>query len=381
MSHTDTFLNLLAATYARYGADVQVVPPTGLRIPLPPNDQNHESFDMDCADIVEDMRSVAPEDHPGYAEQIVFGMMRQLRSRGFAFGTHYPLLSTDTARQALLSELATHGIDARFEFPNILSVALPDDRRGQRDVSAYVSSVEELDEAGARERAAELAGEIASSLEKVRPAGSPEGQLRTRLYPETALPEEAFDLLVSRPIASGVFEVVVVDFPDSIQPLNRADLGKVGLTEEQAFERAVEGSLSEPFEVSRMDFRGAEIVHIGTGGGFYVGSQLHVLERHLGDAPHGALVVFPSPPVVMAHVLGQSEQPVIAMNTLQEVARRYIADTDKPITDKLFWWRPESVRDGRPRLVEVRVEIDEQTGQVGVYTEDEDFITVMKSLG
>ncbi|WP_017578847.1 hypothetical protein [Nocardiopsis valliformis] len=130
-----------------------------------------------------------------------------------------------------------------------------------------------------------------------------------------------------------------------------------------------------------MDLRGAEIVHIGLGGGFYVGSQLYALDRHLGEAPHGALVVFPSPPVVMAHVLGQSEQPVIAMNTLQEVASRYTADTDKPITDKLFWWRPESVRDGRPRLVEVQVEFDQESGRVGVYTEDEDFITVMKSLG
>ncbi|WP_017588199.1 hypothetical protein [Nocardiopsis ganjiahuensis] len=380
MSHTDTFLNLLTATYARHGADVRVVPPTRLRIPLPPNDQNHESFEMDCAGIVEDMRSVASEEHAGYAEQIVFGMMRQLRSRGFAFGTHYPLLSTDTARQVLLSELAAHGIDARFEFPDSLSIALPDDRRGRRDVSDYLSSVEELDEEGIRERAAELAEAIGSTLGMVRPAASPEGRLRTRLYPETAFPRGALDILVSRPFASGVFEVVVVDFPDSIQPLNRADLEKVGLTEEQAFDRAVEGSLSEPFEVSRMDARGAEIVHIGIGGGFYAGSQLHVLDRHLGDAPHGALVVFPSPPVVMAHVLGQSEQPVIAMDTLQEVARRYTADTDKPITDKLFWWRPESVRDGRPRLVKVRVEIDEQTGQVGVYTEDEDFIPVMKSL-
>lgn len=382
MSHTDTFMNLLAATYARHGADARVAPPTGMLLPVPTDDEEQRYFEMDCADIVEDMRSVPAEDHPDYAEGIVFGMMRQMRSRGFAFGTHYPPMSTDTARQSLLSELAARGIDARFETPDGLSVPLPDGRRGMQDVSAYLSAVEGVeDEAGVREKAAALAGKIESGLGMVRSVASPEGQLRTRLYSEAALPKEASDAFVSRRLAAGVLEVVVVDFPDSIQPLNRTDLDKFGLTEEQAFERAVEGSLGEPFEVSRMDFEGAEIVHIGAVGGFYVGSQLHALERHLGNAPHGALVVFPSPPVVMAHVLGQSGQPVIAMHTLQTVAGRYTADTDKPITDKLYWWRPESVRDGRPRLVEVRAEFDQESGRVGVYTEDEDFITVMKSLG
>ena len=390
MSHTNpqaAFLNLLASTYARYGVEIQALPPTGMRIPLPENDYGRDAFDVDYAEVVDDMMAVPEKDHPEYAEQVVFGVLRQMRSRGIALGTHYPPLSTDLPRQALLAALNARGWTARFEFPDVLLLTPTDQSTFRKDVGGLVSSLEGAEEDVVLEKALEFVMALENQLADMRspvtseggPGGS-EGRLRSRLYPESAFPEGVLARLVARPMASGVAEVVVLDLPDTIRPLNQTELEGLGLTAEQAFARAVEGSLNEPVDVSRMDALGTPIVHIGSGDGFYVGSQLHALARHLGEAPHGALVVFPSPPVVMAHVLGESDNPLGAMKTLQELAERFTADTDKPISDKLFWWRPESATGGRPRLAEVGVAFDEQSQKISLYTEDQEFGPLLQSL-
>lgn len=374
------FLNLLASTYARYGVEIQAFPPTGMRLPLPPNDQGRDSFDIDYADTVAQVLQYPEEQHPEFAEQIVFGMMRQLRSRGIAFGTHYPPLSTDLSRLAMLAAVGSRGLKAQFDFPDSLLLTLPDGGTIRKDVGGLLPLLEGLDEEHAVEKAVEFAAALENQVSDTGTPVTPEGRLRTRLYPESSFPEGVLAQIVARPLVPGVAEVVVLDLPDTIRPLNPGDLEKLGLSAEQAFDRAIEGALSEPVEVARMDALGIPIVHIGSDNGFYVGSHLHVLARHLGEARYGALVVFPSPPVVMAHVLGESDNPLGAMSTLQDLAARFTADTDKPISDKLYWWRPESAAGGRPRLVEVRVELDEQTQRAGVYSEDEDFIPLLRSL-
>lgn len=373
------FLNLLASTYARYGVEIQALPPTGMRLPLPPNDQGRDSLDIDYADTAAQVLQHPEDQHPEFAEQIVFGMMRQLRSRGIAFGTHYPPLSTDLARQAMLAALRSRGLNARFDFPGSLLLTLSDGGTLRKDVGGLLPLLEGLNEEHALEKAVEFAAALENQVLEVQSPVSPE-RLRTRLYAESSFPEGVLAKMVARPMATGVAEVVVLDLPDTIRPLNPGDLERLGLNAEQAFDRAVEGSLGEPFEVSRMDAGGTPIVHIGGEGGFYVGSHLHDLARHLGEARYGALVVFPSPPVLMAHVLGESDDPVGAMSTLQELAARFAAGTDKPISDKMYWWRPESAVGGRPRLVEVRIELDEQTRRAGVYSEDDDFLALLRSL-
>ncbi|MEU3310006.1 hypothetical protein ACWGSK_18325 [Nocardiopsis sp. NPDC055551] len=373
------FLNLLASTYARYGVEIQALPPTGMRLPLPPNDQGRDSLDIDYADTAAQVLQQPEDQHPEFAEQIVFGMMRQLRSRGIAFGTHYPPLSTDLARQVMLAALRSGGLNAHFDFPDSLLLTLPDGGTLRKDVGGLLPLLEGLDEEHALEKAVEFAAALANQVSEVQTPVSPE-RLRTRLYAESSFPEGVLAKMVARPMATGVAEVVVLDLPDTIRPLTPGDLEGLGLGVEQAFDRAVEGSLSEPVEVSRMDAGGTSIVHIGSENGFYAASHLHVLARHLGEARYGALVVFPSPPVLMAHVLGASANPIGAMSTLQELAARFAADAGKPISDKLYWWRPESAAGGRPRLAEVRIELDEQTQRAGVYSEDEDFLPLLRSL-
>ncbi|MYR33339.1 hypothetical protein GTW20_13965 [Nocardiopsis alba] len=370
------FLNLLASTYARYGVEIEALPPTGMRIPIP----GHDPLAIDYADTVSEVLGHPPELHSEFAEQIVFGMLRQLRSRGVPVGTHYPPLSTDLGRNALLSAFSERGIGAHFDFPDSLVVTMSDGTGIRQNVQDLLASLEGADEGTASKAAADF---VASFEERARQVTSrqapPRESLRSRLYPETAFPEGVMERLLTRPFAAGVVETVVADSPESMRPLNRGELSDLGLTEEQAFAQAVEGSLSEPVEVSRMNAGDVPIVHIGSEGGFYVNARLHELARHLGETEHGALVVFPSPPVVMAHVLGTAH-PIQAMETLQGITERFVADTDKPVTDKLFWWRPGTTENGLPRLSEVRVEVDHETRSVSLHTADQEFGPLLQSL-
>lgn len=377
MTDTDrrrAFVEILVPAFRKFGIEAEFVAPTSVRIEVP----EHEGFTSDFADAADQAADFPPEAHPELAEQLALGMMRQMRERGIAFGTHYPPRSDDQARYVVLRVFDERGINARFDFPDSLLLPLEDGRLMRTDPTDLLSSLEGLEEEDALDHARAFAAEAAADLAQHQPAGSTQGQLRVRLYADSALPDGALELLVARPFVDGVHEVVVLDFPDRIQPLPRNQLDGFGLTEQQAFTQAVAGSLEEPVQSDSMDALGTTVVHIG-GEHTYTGAQLHDLGRHLGDAPHGALVLFPSPPVVMAHELGESD-PVAAMRTLQQLGARFYADADKPITESVYWWRPATEEGAPPRLAQVAVEVDDNTGEVGLYTSDEDFATLLRTL-
>lgn len=377
MTDTDrrrAFVETLVPAFNRFGIDAEFVPPTSVRIEVPEN----EAFTSDFAEAADQAADFPPEAHPELAEQLALGMMRQMRERGIAFGTHYPPRSDDQARQVVLRAFEERGIDARFDFPDTLLLPLEDGRLMRADAAGLLESLDGLEEQQAFERAKGYAVGAVAELARHQPAGSSQGQLRVRLYPDSAFPEGALEQFVARPFVDGVHELVVLDFPDSIQPMRRDQLDGYGLTEQQAFTHAVAGALEEPVQADSMDALGTTVVHIG-GEHTYTGAQLHALGRHLGDAQHGALVLFPSPPVVMAHELGEGD-PVSAMRTLQQLGSRFFADADKPITEHLYWWRPATAEGEPPRLAQVAVEVDDNSGQIGLYTSDEDFATLLRTL-
>jgi hypothetical protein len=122
-------------------------------------------------------------------------------------------------------------------------------------------------------------------------------------------------------------------------------------------------------------------VHIG-GRHPYVAAQAHVLDRHLGDLPHGALVALPVPEVLIAHPLGQGN-PVAAMDDMRQIAERFTADGDKLISSQLYWWHPDSrsrERGTPPDLRAVGATIDHEAGSVSPDTSDEEFGSLLKSL-
>ncbi|MFE9246659.1 hypothetical protein [Nocardiopsis sp. NPDC006938] len=385
MSHTETlpaFLNLLAATYAKYDVAATPLPPAVVRLPLPSEDGEERYFDMDCATILTDMESVPAEEHPDYAQQIVFGMMRQLRSRGMAFGTHYPPLSGDHVRRALLAAFAQRGFDARFHDPQTVVVSRHGGQGGDVGpatlrVHRYLSAVEEAGEHEAERLASAYLDEVEADLASGTATEVPVERLRVRVYRRDAIPAEALDSLVTRALTPELVEAVVVDHPRSIALFQRRQLGD--LTPERAFAAAVENSLVDPFEVSENDLLGTPIIHIGGPDQEYTLAHLHVLDRYLGEAPHGALVVVPSPPVVMAHVLGRGH-PVAAMEHMQDLVERFVSDAPKPVSSKLYWWHPSSGAKGFPDLREVAVEVDHEKRSVTLHAGDDEFRELLGTL-
>ncbi|MFL1377559.1 MULTISPECIES: hypothetical protein [unclassified Nocardiopsis] len=368
---------LIVEAFARAEIGAERRSSTEVLIPLP----EAEPFVTDYAEAVENAREYPVEQYPELASQVVLALMRGFRERGVALGTHYPPRSSDHARGALIAVLERLDLRARFLFPNVLEV---DTARGsiRTDVSRYLEGLEDASVDAAFDRAGPYAEALAGRIRQIAPQdATAAGHLRSRVYPATALPQDVWDTLLYRDFAEGLRETVVIDTPDSVQPLSRSALGAMGLTEEQAFAQAVAASVAEEVEASEVDLGGAAIVHIG-GAQPYTAAQAHVLSRFLGEAPHGALVAFPVREVVLAHPLGKGH-PIMAMERLQELAERFVADAEKPISAQLFWWHPDSAARAEaevPDLRPVGVKVDHGERSVSLYTSDEEFGPLLNRL-
>ncbi|MBB6120837.1 hypothetical protein [Nocardiopsis algeriensis] len=377
-SSTPDMMALLVEAFQQEEIPVERLSQTELRIHL----SDGRTFTNDFASSVEDARSYPDESYPEMARHVVLALMRALRERGAPLGNRYPPRSGDHGRGALVAVLEQMGLDARFEDPQTLSVPMGDGRRASSDVGTYLSRVENASIDEAFEAAGPFAQAIAQQIEQVRAKEEPsEVRLRVRLYPDTALPEEVWERLLYREPAPGLRQTVAADTPDSLRPLDRAELAGLGLSEEEAFEAAVSGSLEEPAEVSEHELDGVRIIHIG-GQHPYAAARVHALAEHVGEAPHGALVALPVPQAVLVHPLGQGH-PIAAMERLQELAERFAADADKPITTQLYWWHPSSrERSGAelPDLRPVRAEVDHEARSVSLHSSDDEFGPVLDML-
>ncbi|MDT0327144.1 hypothetical protein [Nocardiopsis lambiniae] len=385
MSETQTpdrlrpdIVELVLEAFARVDITAERRSPTLVLIHLP----GAEPFTKDFSDAVEQARSYPVEQYPDMAEQVALAMMRAFRERDIPLGTHYPPRSDDHGRAALVAVLRQLGLDARFETPKVLSLPLSDGQRVTSDVSDYLATVEGVPIDDAFDKAGPFAKAVADQIRRIVPQDeSSEARWRVRLYPTTAFPEEVWDALLFREFAPGLRETVVIDTPESVQPLDRSVLERMGRTEEQVHTEAIARSVAEEVEASEVELGGVAIIHIG-GAQPYTSAQAHVLSRHLGEAPHGALVAFPVPQVILANPLGKGD-PIMAMDRLQELAERFVSDADRPISAQLFWWHPDSAaraEGGVPDLRPVGVEIDHEERSVSLYTSDEEFGPMLDGL-
>lgn len=367
-------VGLMVEAYHRFGIEARRLSATDVRIPLPEGG----GFDADYAEAAARALDHPVEQYPEMAEQTVLATMRRFREQGVLLGTHYPPRSTDHGRNALVAVLEHMGVGARFETPRTLRLALPEGGHATIDTTSYQAAVENASADEAFEEAGRFAEVTVRRMAQVReqPSGSDE-RLRVRLYPGDAFPEGVVDGLVARELAPGLWQTVALDLPDSVQLLGRRAHEESGRPGEEVFAEAVAHAVAEPVEVSEHDLDGVRVVHVG-GQHPYVSAQVHVLDRHLGEAPHGALVALPVAQVVLAHPLGQAH-PVAAMELLQELADRFVADADKPVSSQLYWWRPGSGTD-LPRLSAVAVEVDHEARSVSLRTADREFGALVQSL-
>ncbi|MFG2085970.1 MULTISPECIES: hypothetical protein [unclassified Spirillospora] len=288
----------------------------------------------------------------------------------------------DIVGMALIDAFAQRGYRAELPTPGTVAVTLRDGTRVQADIAEWRSHAGRNARSALPGIAAQYADQAVGAFEG-RPAPAPggggpdTGDLRVRLYHENALDERMRAALLTRPLAEGLLQTVVVDRPDSMSPLNRTELG--GLGEAEAFGAALTHSIErEPHYVQANDVQGLKIVTIG-GQHRYVAAHVHVLRRYVpGPLPFGALVTFPLPEYVMVHEIGMDRHVVVAMKTLQDTAGTFAATGEKPISPRVYWWRPgdyeamperEALHGGRVpdlRLVGVQVEQGEEGLKVSV---------------
>ncbi|MCK9869509.1 hypothetical protein MRI28_07555 [Nocardiopsis dassonvillei] len=289
----------------------------------------------------------------------------------------------DTVAVSLAAAFAEAGVGAAFQGADTLVVTLPDGNHASADISGLRAA---LSEATPEQIAHNTAQFARTSVEQLSQAtgqggGDTDGRLRARLYPASAFPEGVLESLLAREVAPGLWQTVVVDAADSLRPLPRQVHERSGRPDGEVFAEAVAASVAETVEVSEHEVDGAHIVHIG-GQHPYVAAHAHALDRYLGDLPHGALVAFPVPEVLLAHPLGQGH-PIAALDHMQQIAERFTADGDKPVSAQLYWWHPGSrsrEQGTPPDLRPVGARIDHENRSVELLTSDEEFGPMLDSL-
>ncbi|WP_067481279.1 hypothetical protein [Actinomadura hibisca] len=303
------------------------------------------------------------------------------------------MTAPDVIGDALVRAFADRGFQATLPRPTRLQLHVPDPsspidiaewrafagRNSRADLPEIAASFVEgfVRKAGpVLQGTARLAqhAEIARTLDADR--------LRVRLYPEDALTGDMAAALVTRRLAPGLLETVVVDYPDAVMTLNRSDTG--GLPPEQVFGAAVAASVGrEEHYVQTDDFQNVPIMHVG-GTHRYVSAHVHVLRRHVdpATAPYGALVALPVPEYVVVHVIGRATHLFWAMETMQDLAARHHEAGEKAITPQLYWWRPgayeqlpeeHALSSGMsPDLRPVGIDVDHEAQSVAARTAETD---------
>jgi hypothetical protein len=285
------------------------------------------------------------------------------------------MMETDVIGQALLRAFADRGYEATLPGPSTISVTLAGGSSANADIGSWREHARGLAPGALAEAADAYAGQAARAFERAA-TEIPEPDLRVRLYPEEAL-GDMLDGLVARRLAPGLVEAVVIDYPDSIVPLDRARLGD--LREQSAFGAALQHSIDkEPHYAESAAVHGVPITHVG-GTHRYVGAHAHVLRRHTGQAPHGALVSFPLPEYLLVHEIGDVHV-FAAMEAMQDLSRRLFDSGDKPVSPQVYWWRPGAYEEQPqpqalygplvPDLRPVGIQVDHQEKSVAFLTAD-----------
>ncbi|MFD0688549.1 hypothetical protein [Actinomadura fibrosa] len=288
----------------------------------------------------------------------------------------------DIIGSALVDAFAQRGYAASLPDPETVSVTLRDGTRVQAGIREWREHARRSAPEHLPGIAARYADQAVRAFERnSAPAPAMTDDLRVRLYPEEALDERMRAALVTRTLAPGLVQAVVADHPDTMMPLNRADLG--GANENAVFGKALAHSIEdEPHYIQTHDVEGVRVAHIGERHR-YIGAHVHVLGRYFpGPLPYGALLAFPVPEYVLFHGIGTDKHLVTVLATLQDLAAKHVSVGERPITAQIYWWRPGAyehmderealasglVPDLRP--VGVQIDTDGEGVEVGMLTED-----------
>jgi hypothetical protein len=264
-------------------------------------------------------------------------------------------MTPDIIGEALVQAFAEQGYGAVLDSPDTVIVTRPDGSGGPLDISAWRTAAGRDSRAALPGHSADFVRGFVEGLQREEATRAQavqrveehseidrliaEERLRVRLYTEdelSAVPGMR-EALVNRPLAPGLLQGVVVDYPDALMSLNRSSIGD--RPEPEVFGAALRASLQkEPHYTKTDDIWDVPIMHVGETHR-YVGSHVHVLQRHLGPAPYGALVSFPIPEYLVVHEIGDTHL-FASMEAMQALARTHVENGEKPLTSQIYWWRP-----------------------------------------
>ncbi|TDC26286.1 hypothetical protein [Kribbella albertanoniae] len=184
--------------------------------------------------------------------------------------------------------------------------------------------------------------------------------LRLRLYPDDVFPADVLPFMLTRPVAPGLIESVVMDYPDSMRPINRTEVA--GTPEAKVFDHALASSLR--YEKSYVDHQPLDGVPctVFRGTHFYATAHVHRIGECVGR--YGALVSVPLPQYVLVHTITSEDHLVAALKVLQDYAYHLYQDGDAPITPQLYWQPPNTPLTLHP----VGVRIDRATKVISYLT-------------
>lgn len=370
----------LVEAHREAGLSVEYVPPTGIRLHMPGIGPLLES---DRREVFE--QAVArPQEHwpqitAGLADQLV----REAREKRILSALTAEGGALAAGLKAAFREL---GAEASFQDMHTLAIRVPDGTDVTTDISRFRSELEGASPDQITHRTSEFARtaiEYVTQGMRSQKEGTKadSGRLRVRLYPSNAFPEGVMEEMLSREVAPGLWQTVVVDTPENLYPLPRGQHEKSGRSDGAVFAEAVAGALGEAVQMSEHELDGAKIVHIGAEHP-YVAAHAHVLDRYVGESPHGALVAFPVRETILAHPLGKGH-PIAAMDHLQQIAQRFVGDAEKPISAQLYWWHPNSRARAQGEPLDLRpvgMTLDHENRSLSLHTADEEFASLFNSL-
>ncbi|MDB5113246.1 MAG: hypothetical protein JWL78_316 [Chloroflexi bacterium] len=163
------------------------------------------------------------------------------------------------------------------------------------------------------------------------------GMLRVRLYGSDTNLGEA----LRRPLTDSVAVVLVLDYPRAIQSVSSETLQGWGVSEDEAFSAAAEGTWGEPApqreQVGDPDDSGFTVLH---GESFYTASHVLHLPTLMPDLPPaGALLAIPNRHLVGVHLLRTASGALGAVGALIPFAADFHQRGPGAISPGLLWWR------------------------------------------
>lgn len=174
------------------------------------------------------------------------------------------------------------------------------------------------------------------------------GLVRVKVWPaDNDIPGH----MISRPLAEGLIEALVVDEPTTVRNLHPGDIEHWPVEHAALFDIGLENVRADG-PLHREDTEVSEVPLTIISGGFYACTHLHWLGDYLELGPLGALVTLPTRDGMLVHPV-HDLSAVPAVSALRSLGQRFYDQGPGSVSAQVYWWRS-----GRLTMIPTRFEED-----------------------